>query len=70
MWVMKNREKLYLKQNKITEEEVEEMDEYGPRRYSDTFIKKQMKGYFDLAFLTKYMNTKLAEVPKDILWLT
>ena len=56
---MRNRERLYLKQNKITEEEVEEMDEYGPRRYSLTrFIKKQMKGYFDLAIFDEVQEYK------------
>ena len=59
VWVMRNRERLYLKQNKITEEEVEEMDEYGPRRYSLTrFIKKQMKGYFDLAIFDEVQEYK------------
>lgn len=56
---MKNREMLYREQNKITEEEVEEMEEYGPRRYSLTrFIKKQMKGYFDLAIFDEVQEYK------------
>lgn len=59
VWVMKNREMLYREQNKITEEEVEEMEEYGPRRYSLTrFIKKQMKGYFDLAIFDEVQEYK------------
>ena len=59
VWVMKNREMLYREQNKITEEEVEEMEEYGPRRYSLTrFIKKQMKGYFDLAIFDEEQEYK------------
>lgn len=59
VWVMKNREMLYREQNKITEEEVEEMEEFGPRRYSLTrFIKKQMKGYFDLAIFDEVQEYK------------
>lgn len=59
VWVMKNREMLYLKQNKITNEEVEEMDGFGPRRYSLTrYIKKQMKGYFDLAIFDEVQEYK------------
>ena len=59
VWVMKNREMLYREQNKITKEEVEEMEEYGPRRYSLTrFIKKQMKGYFDLAIFDEVQEYK------------
>ena len=42
---MRNRERLYLKQNKITEEEVEEMDEYGTLRY----------------ILTRFINNKINE---------
>ena len=59
VWVMRGREKIYIEQNKITAEEIEEMDEYGPRRYSLTrYIKKQMKGYFDLAIFDEVQEYK------------
>lgn len=59
VWVMRGREKRYIEQNKITAEEIEEMDEYGPRRYSLTrYIKKQMKGYFNLAIFDEVQEYK------------
>lgn len=59
VWVMRGREKKYIEQNKITAEEIEEMDEYGPRRYSLTrYIKKQMKGYFNLAIFDEVQEYK------------
>lgn len=59
VWVMRSRETLYCKENGITEEEVEVMDEYGPRRYSLTrYIKKQLNGYFDLAVFDEVQEYK------------
>lgn len=59
VWVMRGREERYIEQNKITAEEIEEMDEYGPRRYSLTrYIKKQMKGYFNLAIFDEVQEYK------------
>lgn len=59
VWVMRGREEIYIEQNKITAEEIEEMDEYGPRRYSLTrYIKKQMKGYFNLAIFDEVQEYK------------
>lgn len=59
VWVMRSRENIYQKQNHITEEEIEEMDIYGPRRYSLTrYIKKHLKGYFDLAIFDEVQEYK------------
>ena len=56
---MRGREEVYKKENMITDEEVEEMEIVGPRRYSMTrYIKKYLKGYFDLAVFDEVQDYK------------
>lgn len=62
VWVMDFREELYKQQNQITDEEIEEMNVTGPRRYSMTrYIKKYMKNYFDLAVFDEVQEYKAGE---------
>ena len=59
VWIMRGREEVYKKENMITDEEVEEMEIVGPRRYSMTrYIKKYLKGYFDLAVFDEVQDYK------------
>lgn len=59
VWVMKGREMLYKELNQLTDEEIEEMDIYGPRRFGLTrYIKKYLAGYFDLAIFDEVQSYK------------
>lgn len=59
VWVMESREEIYKRENNITDEEVEEMDIYCPRRYSMTkYIKKYLKNFFDLAIFDEVQDYK------------
>lgn len=59
VWVMKDREMLYKELNQLTDEEIEEMDIYGPRRFGLTrYIKKYLAGYFDLAIFDEVQSYK------------
>lgn len=59
VWVLKGREEVYKTENMITDEEIEEMEAVGPRRYSMTrYIKKYLKGYFDLAVFDEVQDYK------------
>lgn len=59
VWVMASREKEYKKLHGVTDEEIEEMDYYGPRRFGMTrYIKKYLKGYFDIAVFDEVQDYK------------
>ncbi|MDD3361823.1 MAG: hypothetical protein PHW34_09150 [Hespellia sp.] len=59
VWVLPEGEAKYKKLNQVTDEEVEEMDIYGPRRFSMTrYIKKYLKNYFDLAVFDEVQEYK------------
>lgn len=59
VWVMRGREELYKEINQLTDEEIEEMDIYGPRRFGLTrYIKKYLTGYFDLAIFDEVQSYK------------
>ena len=59
VWVMASREEEYKKIHGITDKEVEEMDYYGPRRFGMTrYIKKYLKGYFDIAVFDEVQDYK------------
>jgi len=59
VWVMDSREEIYRKQNKVTKEEIEEMEPYGPRRFAPTrYIKKYMKNFFNLAIFDEVQEYK------------
>ena len=59
VWVMESREEQYKIANEITDEEIEVMDRYGPRRFGMTrYIKKYLKGFWDLAIFDEVQEYK------------
>lgn len=59
VWVMKSRRETYKEKNGISEEEIEEMNGYGPRRYAPArYIKKFLKGYFQIAVFDEVQEYK------------
>lgn len=58
-WVMESREEIYKRANEVTDEEIEVMDRYGPRRFGLTrYIKKYLKGFWDLAIFDEVQEYK------------
>lgn len=63
VWILNSWEQEYLNENKVTEEEIEEMDTYGPRRFGMTrYIKKYLKNYFDLAIFDEVQECEFSEL--------
>lgn len=59
VWVYRDSEDEYLKQNGVTESEIQEMDFYGPRKFGLTrYIKKYLKGYFGFAIFDEVQEYK------------
>ncbi len=59
VWVMESREEQYKIANEITDEEIEVMDRYGPRRFGMTrYIKKYLKGFWNLAIFDEVQEYK------------
>ncbi len=59
VWVMESREEIYKSVNEVTDEEIEDMDRYGPRRFGLTrYIKKYLRGFWDLAIFDEVQEYK------------
>ena len=59
VWVMTSREDQYRMLNDIDKEDIEEMEYNGPRRFGLTrYIKKHLKGYFDMAIFDEVQEYK------------
>ena len=59
VWVLKKELNLYLRLHKLQENEIRYCNIYGPRRFAPaTYIKKKLKGYFDVAIFDELHELK------------
>lgn len=59
VWVFRDSEEEYLVLNGVKDDEVQEMDFYGPRKFGLTrYIKKYLKGYFGMAIFDEVQEYK------------